>query len=348
VNEPEPDVLRPASSADLGAASGALASLPPSAPGATPAATTPGRWRRLGITLLRWVDSDAGEREPVSDGPQKVDWLRILPFVVLHVACLGVIWVGWSPVAVGVAVGLYALRMFAVTAFYHRYFSHRAFKTSRVGQFLFAVLGNSAVQRGPLWWAAHHRKHHRHSDEAPDVHSPHVHSLAWSHIGWITSKENFYTDLAQVPDFARYPELRYLDRFNVVVPVLLALSLYALGSVLPASWGTSGAQMVIWGFFISTTFLFHASCSINSLAHLVGKRRYETSDDSRNNWWLALLTFGEGWHNNHHRYPAAVRQGHRWYEVDLSGYILWLMSRVGIVWDLNPLPKHVREGRLKP
>ena len=306
------------------------------------------RWKRLGIAVLRWVDARAGGVDPDAAQDQRVDWPRILPFVVLHVACLGVFFVGWSPVAVGVALGLYALRMFSITAFYHRYFSHRAFKTSRAGQLAFALLGNSAVQRGPLWWAAHHRKHHRHSDQAPDVHSPHVHGFLWSHMGWITSRANFHTDLAQVPDLARYPELRFLDRFNVLVPVLLAVGCYGLGAALGDAYGTSGMQMVVWGFFLSTTALFHASCSINSVAHRVGSRRYETGDDSRNNWWLALLTFGEGWHNNHHRYPAAVRQGHRWWEVDLSSYGLALLARLGLIWDLNKLPRHVQEGRLRP
>ena len=314
-----------------------------------PEVPAPGLWRRLGQTLRRWVDSGpAAESVAPSTGPQRVDWPRILPFVALHAGCLGALWVGWSPVAVGVAVALYAIRMFAITAFYHRYFSHRAFKTSRAAQFIFAVLGNSAVQRGPLWWAAHHRKHHRHSDEPPDVHSPRVHGFWWSHMGWITSRENFATDLKQVPDLARFPELRFLDRFNVIVPLLLAVGLYALGAALGPAWGTSGGQMLVWGFFISTTVLFHATCTINSLAHVWGRRRYETSDDSRNNFWLALLTFGEGWHNNHHRHPAAVRQGHRWWEIDLSSYGLALLAAVGVIWDRKTLPKHVREGRIAP
>jgi stearoyl-CoA desaturase (delta-9 desaturase) len=301
--------------------------------------------RELGLSLLRWVDATAGD-PPSEQGDQKVDWLRILPFVVLHAGCLGVLWVGWSPVAVAAAVSLYFVRMFALTAFYHRYFSHRAFKTSRAAQFAFALLGNSAVQRGPLWWAAHHRKHHRHSDAGPeDVHSPEVHGLLWSHIGWITCRANFATDLRQVPDLARYPELKLLDRFNVIVPVLLAAGLFGLGAWLQASapaTGTSGAQMLVWGFFVSTTVLFHVTCSINSLAHRVGSRRYATRDESRNNWWLALLTLGEGWHNNHHHYPAAVRQGHRWWEIDVSAYLLAGLARLGLVWDLKALPERIR------
>ena len=307
----------------------------------------PGPWRRLGVALLRWVDAGAGRPTSIdaAPGPQRVDWPRILPFVALHAGCLGVLWVGWSPVAVGAAAGLYAVRMFAVTAFYHRYFSHRAFQLNRAWQFFFAVLANSAVQRGPLWWAAHHRKHHRHSDEAADVHSPHVHGFLWSHIGWITSRENFATDFKQIPDFAKFPELRFLDRFNVLVPLLLAGSLYGFGTWLGPAWGTSGAQMLVWGFFVSTTVLFHLTCSINSLAHVVGRRRYATHDQSRNNWWLALLTFGEGWHNNHHRYPAAMRQGHRWYEIDITGMVLTCLARLRIVSGINKLPPHVLEGR---
>lgn len=304
------------------------------------------RLRDVGLGLLRWVDAGAGKPD-AGQGDQRVDWPRILPFVALHGGCLGVLWVGWSPVAVGVAVGLYLLRMFALTAFYHRYFSHRAFRTSRVAQFGFAVLGNTAVQRGPLWWAAHHRQHHRHADRGPeDVHSPVVHSFLWSHMGWITCKANFATDLTRVPDLARYPELRLLDRFNVVVPVLLALALYGLGERLDAtapSLGTSGVQMLVWGFFISTTVLFHVTCSINSVAHRIGRRRYETRDQSRNNWWLALLTLGEGWHNNHHHYPAAMRQGHRWWEVDVSAYMLVLLAKSRLIWGLKALPDRIRK-----
>ena len=319
-------------------------------PAATPPNPPPGFWRRLGVALLRWVDSGAGATQAVQDeaAAQRVDWPRILPFVVLHLGCLGVLWVGASPVAVWTAVGLYALRMFAITAFYHRYFSHRAFRTSRAAQLVFAVLGNMAVQRGPLWWAAHHRKHHRRSDQPSDVHSPRVHGFWWSHMGWITSRANFATDLTQVPDLARYPELRFLDRFNVLVPLLLAGALYAVGASLGDAWGTSGAQMLVWGFFISTTVLFHATCTINSLSHVFGSRRYDTGDDSRNNVWLALLTFGEGWHNNHHRHPAAVRQGHRWWEIDLSSYGLALLARLGIIWDRKTLPRYVLEGRTEP
>jgi stearoyl-CoA desaturase (delta-9 desaturase) len=278
----------------------------------------------------------------------RIDWLRIAPFVALHVACLGVVWVGWSPVAVSVAVGLYLVRMFAITAFYHRYFSHRAFRTSRAVQFLFAVIGNSSAQRGPLWWAAHHRKHHRRSDTESDVHSPVARSMLESHVGWIVRQPNFATDQEQVRDLARFPELRWLNRFDSVAPLALGASLYALGELL-AAWapglGTNGLQMLVWGFAISTTVLFHATFTINSLAHRYGSRRFATTDDSRNNAWLALITLGEGWHNNHHHYPHSTRQGFRWWELDITWLVLRGMQALGLVWELRPVPRELLRDR---
>ncbi|MCZ8132445.1 MAG: acyl-CoA desaturase [Steroidobacteraceae bacterium] len=296
-------------------------------------------------TLARWFDSTHGR--PEAGEPDAVDWMRIVPFVGMHLACLAVFWVGWSPVAVGVAVALYALRMFAITGFYHRYFSHRAFKTSRVGQFVFGVLGASAVQRGPLWWAAHHRHHHAHSDRPEDVHSPVQRGFLWSHMGWFLSRRHFVPDLKRVRDLMQFPELRALDRFDILVPVLLAIGVFGLGWALETwapSLGTDRWQMLVWGFFVSTVACYHATYTINSLSHVFGRRRYATPDDSRNNWLLALLTFGEGWHNNHHHYPNSARQGFYWWEVDLTYYGLRALAALGIIWDLKPVPAAVRDG----
>ena len=232
---------------------------------------------------------------------------------------------------------------------YHRYFSHRSFRTSRIGQFALALLGATCVQRGPLWWAAHHRLHHQRSDEEDDVHSPVQHGFLWSHIGWITSKANFPTRLDVVPDLARYPELHFLDRFDTLIPVGMIATMGFLGGWLRVHFpglGTSGPQMICWGFCISTLVLFHASCTINSLSHKMGKRRYATGDESRNSFLLALLTFGEGWHNNHHHYPGAVAQAHYWWEVDLTLYLLKTLSWMGLIWDLHPVPKRVRAHQL--
>lgn len=298
--------------------------------------------------LLGWFDTDKAARN--MGGSETTNWLRTLPFVVCHIMCFAVIWVGISPVAVGVAILMYGLRMFAITGFYHRYFSHRSFKTSRTCQFFFALIGCMAVQRGPLWWAAHHRVHHRFSDDEKDVHSPKHQGFFWSHVGWFTCDVHFPTQYERVKDFARYPELRLLNRFDTLVPILYGFGLYFLGAALAhwqPQWGTSGMQMLVWGFFISTVCLWHVTFCVNSMAHMFGKRRYNTADDSRNNWWIALLTLGEGWHNNHHHFPASARQGFFWWEIDITYYVLKAMAAVRLVWDLKPVPEVIRYRHLE-
>jgi stearoyl-CoA desaturase (delta-9 desaturase) len=296
--------------------------------------------------ILRWLHSGVGQEQ--RSGDRRVDWLQSAPLIAMHLGCLGVIWVGFSATALIVALALYALRMFAITGFYHRYFSHRSFRTSRVFQFLMGLAGASALQRGPLWWAGHHREHHRHSDGPGDLHSPRRRGLLYSHMGWFNAPANFATRRERVKDLERYPELRLLDRWDMLVAVGLFAALFLLGELLAGlapALGTSGWQMVVWGFFISTVVLYHATYTINSLAHRFGRRRYATKDDSRNNFLLALLTFGEGWHNNHHHHPAAARQGFYWWEIDLSWYGLKLLSWMGLIWDLKSVPARVREAR---
>lgn len=300
------------------------------------------------LSLWRWFDADAAVEDIAADNPKKVDWVRIVPLIFLHLACLGVIWTGWSRTAVLTAIGLYLVRMFAITGFYHRYFSHKAFKTGRFWQFVFAVLGNSSVQRGPIWWAAHHRHHHRFTDKKQDVHSPRHHGFWWSHIGWLTSWVNFPTQKKYVREWLKYPELRWLNRFDKVVPIILAVLLYITGEALAAyapHLGTDGPQMLIWGFFISSTLLLHGTLTINSLDHMFGSRRYETPDTSRNNLILALITLGEGWHNNHHHYAVSARQGFYWWEIDITYYMLVLLARLRIIKDLRPVPEHVRNDK---
>jgi len=296
------------------------------------------------LAIIRWFDTEADTGDTPVEDPKRVDWLRIVPLIFMHLMCLGVIWVGWSWAAVTAALLLYLVRMFAITAFYHRYFSHKAFKTNRFWQFVFGILGNAAVQRGPLWWAAHHRHHHRFTDQEQDVHSPSRHGFWWSHIGWMTSKANFPTRHKFVAEWARYPELRWLNRFDIAIPILLALALYLCGDILrrfAPGLETNGFQMVIWGFFISTVVLLHATVTINSFDHMYGSRRYNTADTSRNNALLALITLGEGWHNNHHHYAIAARQGFFWWELDITYYLLVVLSWLGIVRDLRPVPEHV-------
>jgi stearoyl-CoA desaturase (delta-9 desaturase) len=278
--------------------------------------------------------------------PRTIDWIGLIPYVAMHLGCFAVIWVGWSWTAVAVAAALYFIRMFSVTAFYHRYFSHRTFRTSRAFQFVMAILGNSCVQRGPLWWSAHHRHHHRHSDQEEDIHSPRQIGFFWAHMGWFMTRENALTNFRSVRDLTKYPELVFLDRHHYIVPLALVFSMFGLGALLEhvaPGLGTNGWQMFVWGFLISTVVLYHAVYTINSVAHVVGDRRYQTTDDSRNNFFLALLTLGEGWHNNHHYYPGSTRQGFYWWEIDLSYYGLKALSWVGLVWDLREPPHAIRE-----
>jgi stearoyl-CoA desaturase (delta-9 desaturase) len=305
--------------------------------------------------IRHWFDN--GEVAAVDAAPdathdvmgwRSIDLLRVLPFIAIHAGCLAVIWVGVSTTAVVVAALLYALRMFAITGFYHRYFSHRAFRASRGVQFVLAVLGASAVQRGPLWWASHHRHHHAHSDEPVDAHSPRQHGFLWSHVGWFLARGNFVTRIDRVGDLAKFPELRFLDRYDGLVPLLLGTVLFGFGEALAAfvpSLGTSGLQLLVWGFCISTVALYHATFTINSVAHRFGTRRYATNDDSRNSALLAMLAFGEGWHNNHHHYPGAARQGFYWWEVDLTWYGLKALAALGVIHDLRDVPPRIRDVR---
>ena len=298
-------------------------------------------------TIINWLDNTTIDAS-LDAHDHHIDWLRVIPFVLLHLACFAVIWVEWSWFAVLFAVALYAIRMFAITGFYHRYFSHKAFQTSRTGQFLFAVLGSTAVQRGPLWWAAHHRNHHVHSDDLSDSHSPVQHGFLWSHIGWFLATANFSTKLDRVKELAKFPELRFLDRFDVIVPIIFATSIFVFGDWLEnaaPALHTNGWQLFVWGFVISTIALYHGTFTVNSLAHVWGKRRYATRDHSRNNWLIAIITLGEGWHNNHHHYPGAASQGFYWWEVDITYYLLKLMAACGLIWNLRTVPIEIRESR---
>jgi stearoyl-CoA desaturase (delta-9 desaturase) len=242
--------------------------------------------------------------------------------------------------------------MFALTAGYHRHFAHRTYETTRAFRFVLGLLGTLAVQKGPLWWAATHRNHHRYSDMPEDPHSPLQRGFWYAHVGWILGLRHDGYDVEEVKDIAKWPEIRWLDRFYLVPPALLTLALFGVGEwlrVAAPSLGTSGLQLVVWGMAISTVVLYHGVFCVNSLVHMWGSRRYATTDDSRNNGLVAIWTFGEGWHNNHHRYPASERQGFRWWQLDISHLGLRALSFVGLVWDLRKPPRAIleegREGR---
>ncbi len=274
--------------------------------------------------------------QPAPATPSLARWLGAIPFVLCHLAVLGALFVVVPTAAWWVCLVLYLVRMFGVTAGYHRYFSHRAFRTSRVFQFLLAFLAQSSAQKGVLWWAAHHRRHHKHSDQPEDIHSPVQRGFWYSHLGWLFDEDTQETDMGRIADFARYPELRWLNRYHLVPPTLLAVAIYL--------WLGLGGLLI--GFFLSTVLVWHGTFFINSLAHVVGKRRFHTRDESRNNFWLALITLGEGWHNNHHRYQASARNGFYAGELDITYLTLLALSSIGVVWDLRPVPEKVlAEGR---
>ncbi len=270
---------------------------------------------------------------------RRYHWLTSAPFIGVHVtAVVGAFVVGFSWKWLLLAIAMYYVRMFGVTGGYHRYFSHRTYRTSRAFQFVLACLAQSSLQKGALWWAAHHRTHHKHSDTPQDPHSFRDYGLFYSHVGWILSAHTEETDFENIRDMARYRELRWLNRWHVVPGVVLAVGLWLVGS-----W-----PALVWGFFVSTTMLWHGTFTINSLSHWFGRRRYATTDNSKNSFLLALVTMGEGWHNNHHYYQRAACQGFFWWEIDATFYVLKALSWAGVVWDLHTPPKKIRDAYKKP
>ncbi len=272
---------------------------------------------------------------PPSEG---YEWGPFIPFIALHFLVFGALWTGTTWVDWTVCFALYAIRMFAVTGGYHRYFSHRTYKTSRWFQFVLAFVAQSSSQKGALWWAAHHRNHHKYSDLPWDVHSPIQKGFWYSHVLWLVDRGTEHTDYSKIKDLAKYPELVWLNKHWMVPPVTLGV----------AVWWLFGWSGLFIGFFLSTVLLWHGTFLVNSLAHVLGKRRFETGDTSRNNWWIALVTLGEGWHNNHHQYMGSARQGFYWWEIDVTFYVLKMLSWCGLVWELRTVPDAIlADGRAR-
>lgn len=265
--------------------------------------------------------------------------------MLLHLTCLvGIFYIPIGLVEMLACALTYFVRMFAITGFYHRYFAHKTFTTGRAHQFVWAFIGATSAQRGPIWWAATHRQHHRCADSDDDPHNSRR-GFLWSHIGWFLTPRHFQTRSHLVPDWLAFPELRWLDRFDIVAPLSLLAGLFVAGELLEGyGLPTNGLQLAFWGFAVSTVILLHLTLAINSLTHRFGSRAYETDDESRNLWPLAILTLGEGWHNNHHRYCGSTRQGHLWWQLDLTYYVLWAFSKIGLVKSMQPVPARVLES----
>ncbi|MEB2314168.1 MAG: acyl-CoA desaturase [Polyangiaceae bacterium] len=261
---------------------------------------------------------------------ERVAWARSVPFILIHLAPLGLFWTGVRAADLLLCAGLYVARMFFITAGYHRYFSHHAYKLGRAAQLVMAFGGGTAAQKGALWWAGHHRHHHKYSDGPEDIHSP-KRGFWWSHMNWFLCEKYDRTPIERIKDFAKYPELRWLDRHHLVPPVALAAAVYLAG----------GASALLAGFFLSTVLLYHGTFTINSLSHVFGRRRYATTDTSRNSLLLALITLGEGWHNNHHYYQSTANQGFFWWEIDVTYYVLRALALLGVARELRTPPAHV-------
>lgn len=275
---------------------------------------------------------------------EKIEWLRTAPFWLFHLVPLAAIWTGvhWS--AWIICVALYYARVFFLTGGYHRYFSHRTYQMGRGMQFLMALGGATAVQRGALWWAAHHRHHHKYSDQPEDVHSP-KRGFMWSHMQWFLSSKHFDVQWDLIPDFKDNKELRWLNKHEFMPGIALSVLVFLLGWLITGTlMGAAGVCLI--GFFLSTILLWHGTFTVNSLAHVFGRRRFATRDTSRNNLFIALLTGGEGWHNNHHHYQASCRQGFYWYEIDTTYYVLKGLERVGLVRNLRQAPDRVKNKHL--
>ena len=254
----------------------------------------------------------------------------------VHALCAGLPFVHFSWRIVAFALASYVLQVLGITAGYHRYFSHHAFKTTRAFQLVLGWLGCSAMQNGPLWWASGHRTHHRFSDKQGDPHSPVLRGFWYAHLGWVLDGTHDRPDLGNVSDFTRYPELRFLDAYKWVPTI-------ANGVLCTLLFGLPG---LVWVFGLGTTLAFHAPLFVNSLGHLRGRRRFETSDSSRNNALLGILVLGEGWHNNHHHAQRLARHGLAWWEIDVTYYVIRMLQAVHVVWDVQE-PRTAKRSRAR-
>lgn len=267
--------------------------------------------------------------------PRKKFPIILTLYILIHIIGIGALFFvpfSWGYVAL---FGInYFLGMFFITAGYHRYFSHRSYKLGRWGQLFFAFMAQASAQKGILWWAANHRDHHIHSDEEEDLHSPVQRGFWYSHMGWIFDPSTQGYNPKKIADFGKFPELRFLDKYHWIPTAVVGLAILAIG----------GLSAFVWGYLFTIICLYQASYCVNSLAHVYGSRRFETTDHSRNNFWLAIITLGEGWHNNHHHCKSSCRQGYKWYEIDMTFYLLNVLSWVGIVKDIRPFRAENTKG----
>ena len=266
-----------------------------------------------------------------------INWVTAAFMVAFHVLALVALWFfSWQNLAVALVLHWMAVG-FGISLGYHRLHTHRGFKTSKTFEYFLAICGTLTLEGGPIFWVATHRKHHQLSDQDGDPHSPREGGF-WAHMGWILFGDTHHNNTELMgryaPDLNRDRFYRWLNSYHWVPLTTLGLILLATG----------GWSMVLWGIFLRVVVGLHGTWLVNSATHMWGTRRFETRDDSRNSWWVALLTFGEGWHNNHHAHPVSARHGLAWYEFDISWITLKFFNAIGVVSDLKvakvrePLP----------
>ncbi|WP_150466612.1 acyl-CoA desaturase [Francisella sp. SYW-9] len=274
---------------------------------------------------------------------QQSNKFTIIAFSTMHLACLAIFFVNYNITALLVFLITFSIRTFALTAGYHRYFSHKAFQTSRVFQFILALVGTWASQKGPLWWSGHHRYHHIHSDKETDMHSP-KNGVFQAHVGWVFEARSDDVDPKFIKDWVKYPEIVWLDKYAHESFALYLVGLFILGSCISYFYPTletSGLAFVFWGGILSTVLLYHTTFSVNSICHIFGSRDYQTTDNSRNNWLVALITFGEGWHNNHHKFAYSIRNNLKFWQIDITYIILCVLKKFRIVWNFKQPKKTI-------
>ncbi|MDA8561648.1 acyl-CoA desaturase [Gammaproteobacteria bacterium] len=289
-------------------------------------------------SIKAWFDNSHIEEN--IDNSENINWLRCTPFIILHVSLIFGIFAPITTAGIVLCLASYFIRMFAITAFFHRYFAHKTFTTSKTIETLFALIGTSAAQRGPIWWASHHRGHHKYSDTQLDEHSPEKKGFIKSHMLWFMCNRNFHTRKSFVKDLLRKKNLQFIDRFDGIIPLCFLALLALLGYCAQhfTNINLTPFTAMYWGFAVPTVLLLHATFSINSFGHTFGKKVYKTGDGSRNNWVLAIITLGEGWHNNHHHWPISAKQGFKWQQIDISYYCLLLMKKLRLIKDIKIVP----------
>ncbi|HEY1909661.1 MAG TPA: fatty acid desaturase [Vicinamibacterales bacterium] len=257
-------------------------------------------------------------------------------FWIVQASALLVLTVPFRWAYIGLWAASHFVRALGLTLMYHRYYAHRAFKMNRGARFVWTLIGTAAMQKGPIWWAGHHVMHHKFADREGDPHSPMISGFYYAHVGWFLHDTKFDQLDASNPvvrDFGKFPEIAWLEKYFIIPPTVMAVAMYLYG----------GWPWLVYGFCLPTMTLAHATFCINTVNHLFGSRRFETMDDSRNNPITAFFAVGEGWHNNHHRYQRAARNGFYWWEFDLTWYTMKAMAALGLVWDMQPVPARIYE-----